>query len=85
MITDRIIRRIKTLADNQNTSTMIYGKQSYNYAIDRVALNSFMNALELTDTIDDYEFEYKENIICKIRIYIPYCSRLEMITIQIEK
>lgn len=85
MASDRIIRRIKTLACNQNVSVMIYGKQSYNYAIDRVALNSFMNALELTETIDDYECEYQENIIRKIRIYVPYCSCLEMIAIQIEK
>lgn len=73
MINNRVIERIRALANAQNTSTVLYGKTSIEAAYDRRSLNSFLDALEVSGIISEYDFEcdvdHEEPLISQINLH----------------
>lgn len=67
---DKITMTIKHAINNYNFSVEMYSLRSVETAAARIRLNTILDTLELTNTIDEFEVNRCDDSIFYVRIYL---------------
>lgn len=67
---DKIINEIRNRISRCNFNLEMYGRRSYEYQITRITINTFLDALQISGVIDDYDFKYGDFDIISVNIYL---------------